>query len=220
MNKRTGSRVFRWSMGLLLTTTIAILLAPAQLSAQVFTLSKEELIELTPIPDGWERFPDGRPRIPDNLLERARELSSEEMMGNNYTDGFRILHPGKKMVGRAFTVMFLPARPELDGYARSRAKAKGITTLNNQTVIDMLGPGDVICVDLFGKKEGGTFVGDNLFYYIMRATKPRAWSSTDRSGTWKGSPPWRCPFISSTPIQRPSAASPWPAGTSPSGSVP
>jgi 4-hydroxy-4-methyl-2-oxoglutarate aldolase len=29
----------------------------------------------------------------------------------------------------------------------------------------------VICVDLFGKKEGGTFVGDNLFYYIMKATK-------------------------------------------------
>ena len=171
MNKRTGSRVFRWSMGLLLTTTIAMLLAPAPLSAQVFTLSKEELIELTPIPDGWERFPDGRPRIPDHLLERARGLSSEEMMGNNYTDGFRILHPGKKMVGRAFTVMFMPARPDLDGYARSRAKAKGITTLNNQTVIDMLGPGDVICVDLFGKKEGGTFVGDNLFYYIMRATK-------------------------------------------------
>ena len=26
-------------------------------------------------------------------------------------------------------------------------------------------------VDLYGKKEGGTIVGDNLFYYIMRTTK-------------------------------------------------
>ena len=35
----------------------------------------------------------------------------------------------------------------------------------------MLQPGDVLVVDLYGKKEGGTIVGDNLFYYIMRATK-------------------------------------------------
>jgi regulator of RNase E activity RraA len=26
-------------------------------------------------------------------------------------------------------------------------------------------------VDLFGKKDGGTIVGDNLFYYVMKATK-------------------------------------------------
>ncbi len=35
----------------------------------------------------------------------------------------------------------------------------------------MLQPGDVLVVDLFGKKEDGTIVGDNLFYYIMKATK-------------------------------------------------
>ena len=38
-------------------------------------------------------------------------------------------------------------------------------------MIDMLQPGDVLVVDLYGKKEGGTIVGDNLFYYIMKATK-------------------------------------------------
>lgn len=171
MKRLNEIRVYRWAAAIALAAAVALWLAPAPLSAQVFSLSKEELIELTPVPDGWERFPDGRPKIPEALLERAKGLSSEEMMGNNYTDGFRVLHPGMKMVGRAFTMAFLPARPELDGYARSRAKSKGITGLNNQTVIDMLGPGDVICVDLFGKKEGGTLVGDNLFYYIMRATK-------------------------------------------------
>jgi 4-hydroxy-4-methyl-2-oxoglutarate aldolase len=35
----------------------------------------------------------------------------------------------------------------------------------------MLEPGDVLVVDLFGKTEGGTIVGDNLFYYLMKATK-------------------------------------------------
>ena len=43
--------------------------------------------------------------------------------------------------------------------------------INNQYVIDKLQPGDVLVVDLYGKKEGGTIVGDNLFYYIMKTTK-------------------------------------------------
>ena len=43
--------------------------------------------------------------------------------------------------------------------------------MNNQTAIDMLQPGDVLVVDMFGKKDGGTIVGDNLFYYVMKTTK-------------------------------------------------
>ena len=35
----------------------------------------------------------------------------------------------------------------------------------------MLTFSNVPFVDLFGQKEGGTIVGDNLFYYIMKATK-------------------------------------------------
>jgi regulator of RNase E activity RraA len=53
----------------------------------------------------------------------------------------------------------------------AKAKEKGARTLNNQFAIDMLQPGDVLVVDLFGKKDGGTIVGDNLFYYVMKATK-------------------------------------------------
>jgi 4-hydroxy-4-methyl-2-oxoglutarate aldolase len=155
---------------------VAALVAPAIGRAQVFAFGKEELTEFT-AQNPFDRFPDGRPRIPDALLERARGLSMEEILSisqkgfrNQYADGFRILHPGQKMVGRAFTVLFLPSRPDVDSVAAAKAKAKGITGYNNQTAIDMLGPGDVVVVDLFGKKEGGTFVGDNLFYYIMKAT--------------------------------------------------
>ena len=35
----------------------------------------------------------------------------------------------------------------------------------------MVQPGDVVVVDLFGKVEGGTIVGDNLFYYLANAAK-------------------------------------------------
>lgn len=34
----------------------------------------------------------------------------------------------------------------------------------------MLQPGDVAVVDLFGKQEGGTFVGDKLAYYVWKTT--------------------------------------------------
>jgi regulator of RNase E activity RraA len=168
----TANKIFRSAAALTLGLAVIAFLAPAPCQAQVFKLSKEELTEMTSaMPSAWERFPDGRPKIPDALLERAKGLSSEEMMGNQYTDGFQVLHPGKKMVGRAFTVMFLPNRQEVAAFTASNAQKAGINGLNNQSVIDMLQPGDVVCVDLFGKKQGGTFVGDNLFYYIMRATK-------------------------------------------------
>jgi 4-hydroxy-4-methyl-2-oxoglutarate aldolase len=163
---------------LALATAVAAMLTPALSSAQLFTLTKDQLIEYT-AQNPFDRFPDGRPRVPDALIERARGLSSEEVFSvlpgkgfrNQYEGDFRILHPGKKLVGRAFTVQFMPARPDLDGVVNARAKASGLDRMYNQVPIDMLQPGDVLVVDLFGKSEGGTIVGDNLFYYVMKATK-------------------------------------------------
>jgi regulator of RNase E activity RraA len=145
--------------------------------AQVFSLTREQLIELS-AQNPFERSPDGRPKVPDALIERARALSAEDIWAvlprkgfpNQYEDGFHILHPGTKLVGRAFTVQFMPMRPDVDEPMQAKAKAAGMGRLSNQFAIDMLQPGDVLVVDLFGKKEGGTIVGDNLFYYIMKAT--------------------------------------------------
>jgi regulator of RNase E activity RraA len=82
-----------------------------------------------------------------------------------------VLHPEIKMAGRAFSVMFMPTRPDLDSIITASLHARGIPTLNNQYVIEMLQPGDVLVVDLCRKHEGGTIVGDNPFFYIMKATK-------------------------------------------------
>jgi 4-hydroxy-4-methyl-2-oxoglutarate aldolase len=153
-------------------------LTPAVAQAQIYSLTREQMIEYT-AQNPFDRFPDGRPRVPDGLIERARSLSAEEVLAilpgkgfrNQYEDGFQILHPGKKLVGRAFTVQFMPLRPDLDGVINAKRQAAGLPRLNNQVAMDMLQPGDVLVVDLFGLKEGGTIVGDNLFYYIMKATK-------------------------------------------------
>src|SRR3954466_5606327 len=151
---------------------------PGRSDAQPFTLTKDQMIELT-AQNPFDRFPDGRPKIPDALIERARGLSAEEVFAippgknfrNQFADGFQVLHPNKKLVGRAFTVQFMPLRPDLDSVVSARAQAAGLSRMNNQTAIDMLQPGDVLVVDLFGQGDGGTIVGDNLFYYIMKTTR-------------------------------------------------
>ena len=145
--------------------------------AQLFTFPRQELIDYT-ANSPFDRLPDGRPKVPDAMIERARDLSSEEVWAglhdegfkNQYADGFQVLHPGKTMVGRAFTVQFMPLRADVSDIAKNKAKEHGFAGLTNQTAIDMLQPGDVLVVDLFGKKVDGTIVGDNLFYYVMKAT--------------------------------------------------
>src|SRR5437868_14122132 len=143
----------------------------------MFSFSKQELTDYT-AQNPFGRFPDGRPKVPDDLIERARGLSSEEVwevlqnkqFNNQYADGFQVLHPGKTMVGRAFTVQFMPRRADVEDVAEAKVKERGLPRLTNQAAIDMLQPGDVLVVDLFGKKVDGTIVGDNLFYYVMKAT--------------------------------------------------
>ncbi|MGH9657766.1 MAG: RraA family protein [Bryobacteraceae bacterium] len=149
----------------------------AAAQAQVFTWTREQMVKYTAL-NPFERFPDGRPKAPDALLEKVKGLTMEEVIGvlqgaryvNQYEGNFRLLHPGRKLVGRAVTAQFMPLRPDVADIAEADAKAKGLGRNANQRVIDMLGPGDVVVVDLFGKIEQGTFVGDNLATAIFGAT--------------------------------------------------
>src|SRR5437016_8509879 len=117
-------------------------LAPGPIHAQLFTFSKQELMDYT-AQEPFDRLPDGRPRVPNDLMKRARELSSEEVwavlqekgFNNQYADGFQVLYPGKTMVGRAFTIQFMPSRTDDDDVARAKAKNSGLPRLTNQTAI-------------------------------------------------------------------------------------
>jgi 4-hydroxy-4-methyl-2-oxoglutarate aldolase len=173
-----NSNPLRLFASLGLCACAAAILAAPRAEAQLFTFPKQELLDYT-AKNPFDRFPDGRPKVPDDMIERARAMSSEEVWhvlpgkgyNNQYADGFQVLHPGKTLVGRAFTVQFMPVRPDVNEVAVAKAKANGVSRLTNQTALDMLQPGDVLVVDLFGKKVNGTIVGDNLFYYVMKATK-------------------------------------------------
>lgn len=155
--------------------SLAAALAGSQIAwGQLWKLTPEELTKLT-AKSTFERFPDGRPKAPDALLQKLRtmDIAIEDMVGQVRQAGFnsqyegnnwKVLNPQKRLVGRAFTVQFMPARPDLTEALDVRGR------LRNQTAIDMLQPGDVVVVDLFGKLEGGTFVGDKLAYYVWKTT--------------------------------------------------
>ncbi len=154
------------------------LAAPSVTMAQMLTLDKATLVEYTKL-NPFERFPDGRPKVPDSILERMKEMSAEEAWGvlnrtgfrHQFEGNWRILHPGRKLIGRAVTAQFMPLRPDVNEVINGRAKAAGLAPSQNQRVIELLQPGDVVVVDLFGKIEGGTFVGDNLATAVFSQTK-------------------------------------------------
>ncbi len=169
----TSSARAPWCTLLLLCAT---LLAPTYSQAQVFTWTREQMAQYTAL-NPYERFPDGRPKVPDSILEKVRGLSAEEVLGiasrgypNQFVDGLQVLRPGKKLVGRALTLQLMPLRADVAEAQAAELKAKGSPRISHQTAIDMLGPGDVFVVDVAGSIQAGGIIGDNLAYYIWKTT--------------------------------------------------
>ena len=134
-----------------------------------------------------ERMPDGRPKVSDQLLERLKGLSMEEVWGslrgqgyNNQFENFagthgnswEILHPGQVMTGRAVTAQFMPKRPDFDRYVQKQAEKEGTKTpVTNYAPIIKLSEGDIYIADSYGKIVDGTLIGDNLGNAIYKASK-------------------------------------------------
>lgn len=144
--------------------------------AQMNNLTREEMIRYT-AKNPYERFPDGRPKVPDSVLNQIKEFSSEDFLGAgergsvHYVDGFKVLNPGKKLVGRAMTLQLMPVRAEIADPSAAAWKEQGNSLpLRHQTAIDMLQPGDVLVVDVGGDLDAGGIIGDNLAYYIWKKT--------------------------------------------------
>lgn len=141
--------------------------------------TKDDLVELTSAWTG-ERFDDGRPRVPDDVLERIRHATTEQAWGTlrregyerQFSGGWRQSHPGTIMVGRAVTSQFLPHRPDLDEVVvRSGAREGHMEgDRQNSWIIDTLQPGDVMVTDIFGKVQDGTVLGDNLSTAVASRT--------------------------------------------------
>jgi 4-hydroxy-4-methyl-2-oxoglutarate aldolase len=129
----------------------------------------EELIYLTSEWSG-ERFDDGRPKVPDEILERMKKVSIEEAWGvlrskgynNQFEGGWVILHDEVPVVGRALTAQYMPRRPEVMDRLTEKGHTQGRVGAMNSWPIDALQQGDVYVADGFGKVVDGTLIGDNL----------------------------------------------------------
>lgn len=137
--------------------------------AQLGMFTKDQRVSLTREWTG-ERFPDGRPKVPDSILEGLGDVDAEEawdvLQAHGYKyqfeGGWHEINPGARMVGRVFTAVFMPLRPDVNAVINDAGKQEGRVGAQNSWPIDMLSPGDVLVVDLFGKIQDGTYAGDNL----------------------------------------------------------
>ncbi len=132
------------------------------------TITKEEMIFLT---SEWKgaRFDDGRPKIPDQLLERAKLIMVDDAWTvlknegylNQFEYGWKTVN-NTLMTGRAVTASYLPSRPDLEKNIKERGAKQGRKGNTNSWPIDILVKGDLYVADAFGKIDGGPIMGATL----------------------------------------------------------
>ena len=132
------------------------------------TISKDEMLFLT---SEWrgERFADGRPKIPDSLLVRAKYIMIDDAWTVLKNEGYTNQFEGNwksvndsAMTGRAVTAMYMPSRPDVEKNIKERGAKQGRKGNTNSWPIDILTKGDIYIADAFGKISGGSIMGATL----------------------------------------------------------
>jgi regulator of RNase E activity RraA len=143
--------------------------AGAVVRAQQGFFSKDDVIKYTADWKG-ERFPDGRPKVPDSILDRMQKVTLEEAwatlrthnFNHEFEDGWLSIHPDKVLVGRALTATWVPGRPDIQKVIEDQGKQDQRQGAMNAWPVDMLQPRDVYVADHFGLKTDGPSIGDNV----------------------------------------------------------
>lgn len=126
-----------------------------------------------------ERFPDGRPKVSKDLLERLIKISIEEAWAvlsneefhNQFEGNWKMIHENQPFVGQALTTVYFPRRPDYSDRLLEKGHSEGMIGASNSWPIDMLQEGDVYVADCFGKVIDGTLIGDNLGNAIYSNSK-------------------------------------------------
>ncbi|MDH5604567.1 MAG: RraA family protein, partial [Cyclobacteriaceae bacterium] len=120
------------------------------------TLSKEQMIMFTSEWTG-ERFPDGRPKVSDDLIRRVKNISIEEAWGvlrgagyfNQFEGNWQMIRSDVPIAGRVITAQYMPNRPDISEKIKEIGKKEGRVGNTNSWPIDMLVKGDVYVADAF-----------------------------------------------------------------------
>lgn len=163
--------------------SIVFILNVLLLAGQQILSSPEYIKALTSEWQG-DRFPDGRPKVSDNLLERLKQLTLEEVWAELIELGYPNQFEGNwqmvdetdvtVMTGRVVTAQFMPSRPDLEHQVIEQGKKEGHMWQQKRTVswaINTLVEGDVYVADAYCKPHLGTVVGSNLGNGVYERTK-------------------------------------------------
>jgi regulator of RNase E activity RraA len=162
---------------------LQIVLLTAAMTSSTATLahegfqSRDEVIHETAYWTG-ERFADGRPKVPDAVLDKMKTVTLEEAWAtlrsagflHQYEDGWYTIFPDKILVGRALTSTWMPGRPDIEKIVEEDGKADGRQLATNSWPVDMLQPRDVYVSDHFELKTDGPSIGDNVGNAIYART--------------------------------------------------
>jgi regulator of RNase E activity RraA len=159
------------------TLLFALLIIVNPIKAQTFI--SEEMMKFYTAEWEGERYPDGRPKVSDDLLSRLKNISIEEAWGvlrgegfnNQFESGWKMLHEDEPFVGRALTAQYMPLRPDVNQRILDEGHESGQIGASNSWPIDALQEGDVYVADCFGKVVDGTLIGDNLGNSIYARSK-------------------------------------------------
>jgi 4-hydroxy-4-methyl-2-oxoglutarate aldolase len=169
-----------------MTLLAGIILIPS-VSAQPTSLSKDEMLYYTSVWKG-DRFPDGRPKVSDDLMKRLKYVSVTEAWqtlnglsdmaegqgaasfgemrrgtySNQYFGGFKLMREEIVISGRAMTIHFLPFRPDLNGLVQQQGQKDGRGRGQYTWGIDQLQSGDCYVADVCEGILDASHVGDNL----------------------------------------------------------
>ena len=148
-----------------------ILFSSFSIKAQTVAATPEYIKTLTSQWKG-ERFPDGRPKVSDELLARLKNLGLEDVWGvlrnrgyqNQFEGNWQVVNPDSAMTGRVVTAQYMPLRPDFADVIKAEGKAEGRGQHGgtNSWPIDILVDGDVYVADSYEKMADGTLIGDNL----------------------------------------------------------
>jgi regulator of RNase E activity RraA len=164
MSDRTWSRAIAVAVCWVLLTGVTL---RARAQQEFFTPA--DVTKYTPDWKG-ESFPDGRPKVPDSILDRMKNVTLEEAWAtlqqggfmHQYEDGWLSIHGDKVLVGRALTAVWMPGRPDIQRVIEDQGKEAHRIGAMNAWPVDMLQPRDVYVADHFELKVDGPSIGDNV----------------------------------------------------------
>jgi len=138
------------------------------------SFSRDFLVEYTGLWEG-ERFPDGRPKVPDSTIERIASVTLPQAWDVLEAEGYRhqyegdwfCTHPGLTLCGRAVTATFMPRRPDVRGAMDRQGESGAHEGDHIHWPINALVTGDVYVADMFEKIECGAIIGDNLAASVL-----------------------------------------------------